>query len=254
MTKPTDSISDDHGKSVYRRLLMEAHLGAWDPIWSTPPFKGMPKIPRFFRDCIITEKIDGTNAQIVIQGRNIWGHFYAHTMQAGSKKQYITPENDNFGFAAWVQEHADELRLLGPGCHRGEWWGRGINRGYDLDHRRFSLFNVHRWCNWMAPSPRPEIWFDGCHKRRPCPPCCHVVPVLFAGPFHHSAVIEGCLQGLQGSGSYAAPGYAHPEGIVVYHQAGKCLFKVTLKNDGLPKSVLRKQSMMTLKQERRNGS
>lgn len=248
MTKLIDSISADLNDSrrqasrewVYMRF---GPLGLAHRIRpNVPPFEGMPKIPRLNRDCIITEKIDGTNAQIVIEGRNIWGHFYPSIMQAGSKKRYITPENDNFGFAAWVKEHADELRLLGPGVHRGEWYGQGINRGYGLDHKRFALFNVHRWCNWMAPIARPEIWFDGCHKRRAAPPCCYVIPILYAGPFS-TAVVHAALMDLNAIGSYAVPGYMNPEGVVVYHQAGKNLFKMTHKNDGLPKSILRKQEI-----------
>jgi hypothetical protein len=35
-----------------------------------PEFAGFPKISRLSRDCIITEKIDGTNAQILITEDN----------------------------------------------------------------------------------------------------------------------------------------------------------------------------------------
>lgn len=36
-------------------------------------FKAWPKIPRLFRDVIITEKIDGTNAAIHIAARFLLG-------------------------------------------------------------------------------------------------------------------------------------------------------------------------------------
>ncbi|HLE80817.1 MAG TPA: RNA ligase family protein, partial [Dehalococcoidia bacterium] len=99
-------------------------------------FQEFGKIYRLSRDCIITEKIDGTNAQVVVleDGRVL----------AGSRNRWITPEADNFGFARWVKEHEEELRSLGPGRHYGEWWGSGIQRGYGLKEKRFSLFNVSR--------------------------------------------------------------------------------------------------------------
>lgn len=70
------------------------------------------KIPRLKRGCVITEKIDGTNAQVVVGEDG--------SVRAGSRKRWITPEDDNFGFAAWVRRNEEELRELGPGQHFGE--------------------------------------------------------------------------------------------------------------------------------------
>src|SRR5687767_1693749 len=86
-----------------------------------PLFTPFPSISRLSRDIVVTEKLDGTNAQIHItqDGRVL----------AGSRNRWITPEADNFGFARWVAAHEDELRALGPGSHYGEWWGQGIQRG-----------------------------------------------------------------------------------------------------------------------------
>lgn len=123
---------------------------------TTVDFVPFPKIPRLKRGCIITEKIDGTNAQVVIGEDG--------SVRAGSRTRWITPDNDNFGFASWVKQHEEELRELGPGQHFGEWWGVGIQRGYGLSERRFSLFNATRW-------------------KDECPSCCHVVPVLYEGDF-----------------------------------------------------------------------
>ena len=39
------------------------------------------------------------------------------------------------------------------------------------------------------------------------------------------------------SGSHAAPGFMNPEGIVVYHTAAGQVFKMTVENDDLPKSL-----------------
>jgi len=174
-------------------------------------FKGFDKIARLSRGCTITEKVDGTNAQIFITDA---GEFYI-----GSRKRWITPEDDNFGFARWAHERKAELMQLGPGQHFGEWWGRGIQRTYGLPEKRFSLFNTSRWCADVQPPP----------------PCCSVVPVLYSGIFTSTAV-DDALELLRAGGSVAAPGFMRPEGVVVYQSAGRCYFKKTLEKDEEPKS------------------
>jgi hypothetical protein len=111
------------------------------------------------------------------------------------------------------------LLALGPGSHFGEWWGQGIQRRYGLAEKRFSLFNVHRW---------------GDDAVRPA--CCLVVPVLYRGAFHTTA-IEGALHDLRAGGSVAAPGFMQPEGVVIFHSASGALFKKTLEKDESPKSI-----------------
>jgi hypothetical protein len=192
-------------------------------------FQPMPKMPRLSREVVITEKIDGTNASVFIwdplEPREEpigWpeGRSPKEPVQkvnelfiiAGSRTRWITPEDDNYGFAAWVRDNADQLVKLGPGHHFGEWWGRGINRGYGLSERRFSLFNVGRWTQEAAPA------------------CCHVVPVLYRGGFDMAAVNEA-LETLQTDGSVAAPSFMNPEGVVVYHTAANQCFKKTIKGD-----------------------
>lgn len=171
-------------------------------------FEGMPKIARWSREIVVTEKIDGTNAQVFVGEDG--------TIKAGSKNQWLEPfKGDNFGFGRWVHEHADELRTLGPGRHFGEWWGSGIQRGYGLAEKRFSLFNVHRWA-------------DGGKDVRPA--CCGVVPVLYRGP-NDEVAINMALAALRTNGSFAAPCFSNPEGIVIFHTAGGFLFKKTLEKD-----------------------
>ena len=177
-------------------------------------FRPMPKTPRLSREIVITEKIDGTNASVYIEEHPDG----SHTVLAGSRTRWITPEDDNFGFAAWVHANAHDLVLLGPGHHFGEWWGRGIQRGYGLAERRFSLFNAGRW---RVPEPDDS---------RLCPACCDVVPVLYRGPFDGEQ-ISTALSRLLDIGSHAAPGFMDPEGIMIYHTAANQLFKKTLKGD-----------------------
>lgn len=190
-------------------------------------FRGFPKIARLRRECIVSEKIDGSNAQIVIDlpsastpmDKVIAKHPDTHlVMLAGSRTRYITPDDDNFGFAAWVAEHADELWTLGTGQHFGEWWGRGIQRNYGLAERRFSLFNTHRWQ-------------DGNPDR---PACCGVVPVLYDGVFD-THEIDATLETLRVCGSSAAPGFDNPEGVVIYLTAPRVYLKRTIDKDDEPK-------------------
>ena len=172
-------------------------------------FIPFPKIARLSRGMVVTEKIDGTNAQI---------HFTdAGEMLVGSRTRWITPEDDNYGFAAWAKAHEEELRALGPGSHFGEWWGQGIQRRYGLTEKRFSLFNVGRW----GPGAKDEALR---------PACCHVVPLLYSGDFSVEAV-DGAIVGLRTFGSRAAPGFMQPEGVVVFHVASRTLYKKTVEKD-----------------------
>ena len=173
-----------------------------------PVFEEFPKIPRLHRMCVITEKIDGTNACVFVADDG--------AVLAGSRSRWITPEDDNFGFARWVREHEEELRTgLGFGRHYGEWWGAGIQRRYGLTEKRFSLFNTLRWADVH-------------------PACCSVVPVLYRGPFTTGVVTE-VLARLCASGSAAAPGFMKPEGVVIWHDAARMYFKVTIEKDEEPK-------------------
>lgn len=192
-------------------------------------FLEFPKMARLRRECIVTEKIDGTNAQVCI-GPN--GEF-----RVGSRTGWITPERDNHGFAAWAYAHKDELLQLGPGRHFGEWWGGKIQRTYGLapDDKRFSLFNVQRWAlhgtePQVIPTADPRV----VKVQDVLPACCGLVPVLYRG-LYADGVVEAALEELRREGSRAVPGFMRPEGVVCYHVAGNVGFKVTLEKDEEPK-------------------
>jgi len=208
-------------------------------------FQEFPKMARLTRDCVITEKIDGTNAQIYICpmpdafcAAELSLPIAASTergfvMLAGSRSKWLTlgrdgaKDGDNFGFAKWVREHADDLWTLGEGRHFGEWWGSGIQRGYGLTNgeKRFSLFNVARWADERDrekfPTDRPS--------------CCSVVPVLYQGLFGPKHA-ENMIERLRHEGSAASPGFMNPEGVVVFHTASGTMFKKTIEKDEVPKS------------------
>ena len=208
-------------------------------------FEPFPKIPRLNRDITVTEKLDGTNAAVLIESALAPGGTptgpdeivvdgVLHRVQAQSRKRIITPgkTTDNYGFAGWVRDNAEELvRLLGPGRHYGEWWGQGIQHGYGLDARRFSLFNPARYPHIVEANSHPESG----------EPLVRVVPVLYEGPFG-TAPIGDALNHLREAGSVAAPGWMRPEGIIVFHTAARVLFKVTLENDEKPKEVVARET------------
>lgn len=186
-------------------------------------FREFDKIARLKRAMIVTEKIDGTNAcvcvfpnsDLVAGDPHIIHSTGEFVMFAGSRTRWIAPEGtiglpkgcDNFGFAAWVRDNAEELMKLGEGRHFGEWYGKGIQRNYGLQEKRFALFNISRWNEETKPA------------------CCHLVPRLSDDP-------QTAMENLHADGSAAVPGFGDPEGIVVYHSASRQLYKQTFDNDG----------------------
>lgn len=179
---------------------------------AAPPVDFTPfhKVARWNKDIIITEKLDGTNASIyILEGGG--------PIFAGSRTRWITPDDDNFGFASWVQHRREELRaVLGPGRHFGEWFGRGIQRGYGLRGRLFYLFNVSRW---------------GSEPRILDVPSLGVVPKLYEGPNSEYDILR-IVRELHIKGSEAVPHYDNPEGIVIFHMANNTCYKITLDGDG----------------------
>lgn len=165
-----------------------------------PEFVAFPKIPRLHKECVITEKIDGTNGIIHITNDG--------DMFIGSRNRWLSVESDNFGFHRWATENQDDLMNLGPGQHYGEWWGSGIQRGYNLPkgEKRFSLFNVNIWNDENIPA------------------CCNVVPTLYTGQFNTN-VIDEQMNHLLEYGSVASPGFMNPEGVMIYIPSASHYFK-----------------------------
>ena len=146
-------------------------------------FEAYPKMPRMkSAEMTITEKIDGTNAQILIVDGGI--------ELVGSRKRQILPDIpkivddegvtiekkqtlDNYGFAQWVLDNMTGLvEFLGDGRHYGEWAGPGIQKNpLGLEQKLFFLFNTHR-------NP-PEKFESLGHLV----PQLRAVPILFQGKF-----------------------------------------------------------------------
>jgi hypothetical protein len=182
-------------------------------------FTPFPKIGRLEKNMVVTEKIDGTNAAVVVTEEG--------EVRAQSRTRVITPQDDNYGFAAWVADNQFALEELGEGVHFGEWWGNGIQRGYGLPkgEKRFSLFNTGRWTSDFND---PTMFLQGGERSTVCRevPVCHVVPVIATRTFS-TTLTRAFYENLKRNGSLAAPGFMNPEGIVVFHTANGTLFKLS---------------------------
>ncbi|MEU6246461.1 RNA ligase family protein [Glycomyces sp. NPDC047010] len=180
-----------------------------------------PKTPRLTTPFVITEKLDGTNACIAISRLGdrsgvsaadldfpehhgvtvVYTEDGCFAVRAASRTRWIAPgPRDNFGFAQWASEHAGPLTLLGVGRHYGEWVGRGIQRGYGMDHRVWALFD-EKWRNALPYGLPPNVG---------------VVPRIATAAGHElTKRVAWALDHLDKEGSYiGAPG-AVAEGVVV---------------------------------------
>ena len=203
-------------------------------------FEPFDKIARLKRELVITEKLDGTNAQIMITYEVPVGDVEDYVlaqrptavgvefMMAGSRRRWIAPEGfiqhmeepvkgtDNFGFARWVQENSEELFQLGEGRHYGEWYGKGIQRGYNKEDKAFALFNTARWGDHNPSTPD----------------CCEVVTLITGEEGEAITDPDEAMAMLDMYGSQHCRGFDDPEGIVVWHSASRTLYKQTFDNDG----------------------
>lgn len=158
--------------------------------------------------CIVTEKVHGSNAQVlvIIDESVVVNEDFSPEpiVKAGSRTRWLSPgkETDNYGFAQWVEDRKAEIvEKLGPGRHYAEFYGSGINHGYGLKEKRLALFNTR---TFPPERPRPEG--------------VDVVPVLYSGPFSPEAVQQIMLE-LKANGSRLVPGNLSPEGIVIHFPA-----------------------------------
>lgn len=199
-------------------------------------FERFASLTRFSHGWTITEKLDGTNACVLIvpfADANDGGSMHGMggdaqrdpmsitqvgdmVVFAQSRNNIITPDKDNAGFARFVLDNAEALvTTLGEGRHYGEWVGKGINkRQYGLPDKQFVLFNTARWTGVDLPDR------------------VGVVPVLAEGYLGEpGAEFAKLMDDLKANGSRFAPGYLDPEGIVMRHGPSGTLFKKTFDYD-----------------------
>jgi hypothetical protein len=100
-------------------------------------------------------KLHGTNAAVVVTRD---GDVYAQ-----SRNRIITPENDNCGFAAWVEsQRAEWAAPIRRGrVFFGEWVGPGIQNGVaacQIPRRKFCVFSVFYPGDGSRSAPRgPDL-------------------------------------------------------------------------------------------------
>lgn len=164
-------------------------------------FKPWPKIKRKTPFNVrITEKINGTNGCIVIDGSS---------MYVQNRKRFLDMEHDNCGFYRWTFDNREELSKLRDGYHYGEWAGPGIQGNpHGLPERVFFLFFEQRW-NYDPNLPKG----------------CFPVPLLYEGTLN-PWTIEYFMNKLKRE---ADPGTT-PEGIVVQYMDLGTRSKHTFKN------------------------
>ena len=171
----------------------------------TVEFKAWGKITRGKGQVVtITEKLDGTNACIIIKEGKIIG--------VQSRTRLITPEDDNYGFAKWVYTNQEQLELLGDGYHYGEWYGEGIQKNHHKkDSKYLALFNTFRF-----------------HEKNPLPKGVNIeiVPILFIGALENVNIDDIMVNLTQASHieEYIA------EGVIIYYHNTKAFEKYTFKN------------------------
>lgn len=165
-------------------------------------FKAWPKIQRLKpHDIIITEKMDGTNACIIVENSEVVG--------CQSRKRLLSLDEDNFGFANWVEKNKEELAKFGDGYHYGEWVGPGIQKNpHNLKEKTFYSFNVFR-------DDKDSL------------PCgCKTVPILYKGVYDLDIIRDQLynLKTLSAEQGYKA------EGIIIYNLTYKYYEKITFEN------------------------
>jgi len=138
-------------------------------------------------EMIITQKIHGTNAQVTVADGQVI---------CGSRTRFITPEDDNFGFAKFVHDNKEAFIALGDGTYHGEWAGPGINSGEGLTEKTFVMFDF-----WLL-------------EGKTLPPQCALVPVLCRHTLDTNKINE-VMQELKTGGSKLVEGFMKPEGIVI---------------------------------------
>ena len=176
------------------------------------PFKKISKLSDL--QMTITQKVHGTNAHIMVfeyTSTNGESHEPRLGIKAASRNRWLYPEDDNYGFAKWVEDNKDELiEKLGLGRHDGEWAGSGINSGEGFlnGEKVFVLFDWWRYQNVELPKG------------------CVLVPVLYHGSVDMQQV-KYCMDDLLHNGSKLVLGFDRPEGVVV--QIAGVRYKKTFK-------------------------
>lgn len=195
--------------------------------WAKKEFVPWAKTYRLFtgKGIVVTEKIDGTNACIVFDDEG--------DMFVQSRRRIITPESDNYGFARWATDMQDELfYILGPGRHYGEWWGQGIQRGYGMNRKVFSVFNTRRWYGGTDEETLDSM--DTRSYMAGLAGMITAVPTIYSGHFSEYEILKSANV-LRTDGSMAARlqgvDYDNAEGVCIFFPDNGMVMKHVFDND-----------------------
>lgn len=169
-------------------------------------FQPWPKIKRLDTNIVtITEKIDGTNACVIIEDGELVG------VQSRQRLlNHLYPGDDNFGFSKWAFKNRKELITLGNGYHYGEWAGPGIQKNpHLLEEKTFFLFD-----------PRFHSDFEN-NPDHPAKPIVSVVPVFYTGWYNPETVVDILIRLENNEVGVGVGKKANPEGIILYFHAFK---------------------------------
>ncbi len=195
-----------------------------------PEFHKYFKIPRIENETFtISEKIDGSNGLIYVHHArfdDVKKGVDRSYILAGSRSKWLIDDGsktwDNHGFGSWVEENEEDLYSLDEGYHYGEWYGKGINRGYGLLDKRFMLFNYGRYAEKL------RLADSGLLFNMP-------TKVQVETVFHHNVKFEQLFQiiaevryHLTHDGSKHVQGYIKPEGLIVRSELSGKLWKVII--------------------------
>lgn len=183
---------------------------------SYPSFSSIERLENIY--CVISEKIDGTNGLIQIDYKYDWNgqRYDDHLVQFGSRNRYITTTDDNAGFANYFTPHIASICTLAeslinygdndnpkqdwPIYIYGEWFGKGIQRGYGLDEKYFMPFSSF-YAEHMIKAGIPNIMMPN---------------IMYTGKFSLE-VVDNCMNRLTSGGFHTLiTNYDYPEGVVIY--------------------------------------
>lgn len=182
-------------------------------------FKPFPKITRYTRPRLghITEKMDGTNACVIVEGGQVVGAQSRNRLLTSLShnsfgEPFFQDHGENHGFAHWVKTNKDKLALLGDGYHYGEWCGPGINGNrHNLTEKVFYHFNPFRYRDTDFKEYEAGISF---------------VRVLFEGEITDEVVKRTA----EAHWDSIHDVFYKPEGVMIYYHDFKTTLKFTYDN------------------------
>ena len=231
-------------------------------------FIEFPKIARLSREVIVTEKLDGTNAQVFIpetpdircicNSYRTGFHGPIEHLPDGGCRVYHESDPCMRQCECKAYQPDPERRIFAGS--RSQWitpekdnagFARWVEQSKD---ELFKLGPGSHFGEWWGSGIQRGYgltkgekrfslfnvsrWGPGGKDEAMKPACCGTVPVLHRGAFQMEA-IDAALKRLRENGSVAAPGFMRPEGVVVFHTAANICFKKTIDGDAQPKGANR---------------